>query len=645
MRNLVYCCLLAASAFAASAAPEKPLTVTSPDGKITVNVQLDSQGQARYTITRDRKTVLESSALGVVREDADFSRGLKLLSVSKPERVKDKYEILTSKRRENVYVANRQVVHLQNSEAKPIDLVFQVSDDGVAYRYVFPNTSPTVHRIKEEVSSFHFPAGAVAWLQPMAEAKSGWSQTNPSYEEYYQKEIAVGTPSPGKAGWVFPALFRTGDTWVVITETGLDRSYSGGRLRAESPAGEYKLGFADPLEVFTNGGHLPESTLPWNTPWRVIALGSLKQVAESNLGVHLATPPAKNAFAAQPGKASWSWPLLGDPNTTLDVQKRFVDYAAAMRWGYTLVDAEWDRQIGYEKMKELVEYGKTRGVKILVWYNSAGGWNAAPQTPRDRLLTKATRTAEFQKLKDMGVAGLKVDFFGGDGRSMIEYYHDLLEETARYGFAMNFHGCTLPRGWQRTYPHLMTMEAIRGLEFATFEQPNADEVPNHAAMLPFTRNIFDPMDFTPTVLHRLPKTTRSTTAAFELALSVLFVSGIQHYAEIPEGMDRAPDYVRSFLRDVPSVWDDVNFIEGYPGQHVVLARRGGKKWYVAGINGMATEKVVTVDLAAVGSAKTANIIRDGSDPLGFAQEKIDLKMQKTVKLSVPAHGGFVIVLE
>src|SRR6185295_18295492 len=227
----------------------------------------------------------------------------------------------------------------------------------------------------------------------------------------------------------------------------------------------------------------------------------------------------------------------------------------------------------------------------------AGDWNTAPQTPRDRMLTHESRVSEFERLKAMGVAGLKIDFFGGDGQSVIGYYHDILEDAAPYGFLMNFHGATLPRGWQRTYPHLMTMEAIKGLEFCTFEQKNADEEPAHAAMLPFTRNVFDPMDFTPVVLDRIPRIERRTTSGFELALSVVFTSGITHYAEIPEGMAKAPDYVREFLRGIPSVWDDVKFLDGYPGKFVVIARKGDGHWYVSGINGEATERKLTLGLS------------------------------------------------
>jgi alpha-glucosidase len=326
------------------------------------------------------------------------------------------------------------------------------------------------------------------------------------------------------------------------------------------------------------------------------------------------------------------------------VQKRFVDYAAEMGWRYCLVDALWDKQIGYEKIQELVDYARGKNVSILVWYNSGGDWNSAPQTPRDRMLTHESRVKEFDRLKQMGVAGLKVDFFGGDGQSQIHYYLDILEDAAPYGFLMNFHGATLPRGWQRTYPHLMTVEAIRGLEFVTFEQRNADQEPSHAAMLPFTRNVFDPMDFTPVVLDRIRRIERRTTSGFELALAVLFTSGIQHYAEIPEGMAKAPDYVRDFLKEVPDVWDDTRFLDGYPGKLAVLARQGNGRWYIAGINGEPTAKTVTLDLSRLNLGKPGRLIIDGDGGnLSFRQETIGLGADKKLELTMKPHGGFIIV--
>jgi hypothetical protein len=619
--------------------------LTSPAGRLTVDFRLKATGVPSYAISLDGQQVLQESRLGLVRDDADFSNGLSLIAETKSEPVEDRYEILTAKRRLNSYRANRKVFHLATVDGKKMDVIFQVSDDGVAFRYFFPENSTEVRRLKEEVSSFHFLPGTRAWLQPMSVAKSGWAQVTPAYEEYYDKDIAAGTPSTLGAGWVYPALFRSGATWLLVSEGSLTRSYCATRLRTESPEGEYTVGFPDPRESFNNGPVNPESKLPWLTPWRLIAIGSLKTIAESTLGIDLADKPAQPADPSiQPGKAAWSWPLLGDRQTNYEVQKRFIDYAADMNWRYLLIDAFWDKQIGYDKVKELADYARGKGVKILVWYNSAGDWNTTPHTPRNLLLTHESRVKEFDRLKEMGIAGLKIDFFGGDGQSMIGYYLDILDDAAPYGLLMNFHGATLPRGWERTYPHLMTMEAIKGLEAITGDQKNADQEPTHATMLPFTRNVFDPMDFTPVCLDKFPHSTRRTTSAFELALSVVFTSGIQHYAEIPEGMAKMPDYVKDFMKQVPSIWDDTKFIDGFPGKFVVLARKGDGRWFVAGINGDDEEKKLALDLNAIASDGEGLMITDGAGSQ-FEQQTIHPADTHPLNVTIKPHGGFVIVLK
>ena len=652
MTLLLYRCwrvLIAASLLSAmganAATPAASSRVTSPDQRIAVEVWLDENGSPHYIITRDGEQVLQASKLGLIRDDVDFSRDLRMLDASLIEGVADDYELLTSKRRHNAYRANRRTFSLQASSGQKLDIIFQVSNDGVAFRYRFPETSRRVHRLSEEISSFNFLPETQTWLQPMAAAKTGFASTNPSYEEIYQHEGTVGTPSPTGAGWVYPALFKSGDTWLLISETALGRHYAGTRLRNEWRSTEYRVGFPDPLEHFRGGPVAPESTLPWSTPWRLIVVGDLNTIVESTLGTDLADKPAAGAKVPGPGpgKASWSWPLLGDAHTNYETQKRFIDYAAEMGWRYTLIDALWDTQIGDAKMKELVDYARDKGVGILAWYNSAGDWNTAPQTPRDLLLTRKSRQREFERMKKLGIVGLKVDFWPGDGQSAIAYYHDVLEESARAGLLMNFHGSTLPRGWHRTYPHLMTMEAVRGLEFVTFDQKNAEDEPSHAAMLPFTRNVFEPMDFTPVVLDRINNIERRTSSAFELALSVLFTSGIQHYAEIPEGMARAPQYVRDFLKAVPSVWDDVKLIDGFPGKYVVLARRAGDVWYVAGINAEKAPRSLSLDLGSL-AVRHGTLITDGhGGNLSFEREAVSA--DKPLEITLAPRGGFVLTAE
>lgn len=618
--------------------------LASPNGRISVGFNVDAQGVPGYTVERDGHRVLDRSSLGLVRRDADFSKGLRITSQSHVEPVEDQYEILTAKRRVNHYHANRQVFHLQTGDGQRLDVEFQISNDGVAFRYVFPDASDKRHQLKEELSSFQFPANAKAWLQPMSVAKTGWEKVNPCYEELYQQEIAVGTPSTLGAGWCFPALFRSGDDWVLVSECNIGRNYCASRLRNESPDGKYTIGFPDPREGIADGAVAPESTLPWTTPWRIIVVGDLETIAESTLGIDLAAP-AKAAADVEPGKAAWSWALMKDSATVYDVQKRMIDYAADMGWQYCLIDAAWDQQIGHEKLAELADYARGKHVKIIVWENAAGDWNTTPYTPRNLLLTRDGRKREFERLKAMGVSGMKIDFFGGDGQSMINYYLDLLEESAPYGFAINFHGSTPPRGWQRTYPHLMTAEAVRGLEFATFEQKDADVVATHIAMLPFTRNVFDPMDFTPMVLDQIPNIERRTTSTFELALAVLLTSGVQHYAEIPEGMAKAPAYVRELLHRLPSVWEDTQFLDGYPGKYVVLARRGGNLWYIAGINANDEPKSLSLDLKRLATYGRGKLIADGDGGnLSFREEQIDLAKTPMLNLTMKPQGGFVLAL-
>ncbi|MBC8052532.1 MAG: glycoside hydrolase family 97 catalytic domain-containing protein [Sphingobacteriaceae bacterium] len=633
------CFFLLFLAFSLSA---QEYSLSSPDKKIKATIGLTA-GKAWYKVARENTEVLQVSKLGIIREDADFSTGLKVVSVTPAKAVSDSYQMLSSKRKLNVYKANNRVFHLKNASGQAMDIIFQVSNDGLVFRYYFPGTSTDVKKIKEEFTTYKFAPNTKAWLQPMANAKSGWAEANPSYEEFWHQAIPVGTPSPIKAGWIYPALFQAGTNWVLISETFPEGNYCGTRLKAESPDGEYAIGFPQPGEVFSPQAALnPESKLPWYTPWRVIALGSLKTVVESALGTDVSKPAVKMDLSfIKPGISSWSWVLLKDRATVYNVQKRFVDYAADMGWEYCLVDAEWDKQIGYDKMKELADYAKTKNVGVLVWYNSAGAWNTTPQTPKNKLLTAEDRKMEFARISSMGIKGIKVDFFGGDGQSFMQYYHDILRDAAAAKLLVNFHGTTLPRGLQRTYPNLVTMESIKGMEFRTFEQGVEDTAATHAAMAPFTRNVFDAMDYTPTVLHQIPKIKRQTSNGFELALSVLFQSGVQHIAETDQGVKQVPDYVKSFLKSLPVGWDDIKFIEGYPGKLAVIARKAGNKWYVAGINGENTEKKLSLDLSAFKAYKAGKLITDGAGEFSFSTASI--VPQAATQIMVKSKGGFVMV--
>lgn len=622
-------------------------TISSPDKAILVTCNI-GQHQSTYSISYHGKPVLEHSKLGLIREDEDFSVGLRVLNVSSPKIVKDSYSSINAKKKEIKYSATQRTIETATASGKKLNIIFRISNDGVAFQYEFPERSSDKKKITSEATTFHFKDGTRAWLQPKTEAQSGFEHTNPSYEAHYMMDIATGTPSPGPNGWIYPALFKVDDVWMLITEAALGRTYCGTALQQHSEGSEYKINFPQTPEVFTGGALNPESTLPWKTPWRIIAIGDLKTISESTLGTDLAFPAVKKDVSyIKPGKASWSWILQKDDSTVYRAQKKYIDFAADMKWEYCLIDANWDATIGYDSVKLLAEYATKKNVGVLVWYNSAGDWNTVKFTPKDKLLTHDARMKEFARIRAMGIKGIKVDFFSGDGQSMINYYIDILEDAAANELLVNFHGATLPRGMHRTYPNLMTAEAVHGYEMITFNQGDANKAPAHSVMVAMVRNVFDPMDFTPMCLYKIPRINRVTTSAFELATSVTFLSGIQHFAESPEGMKHVPEPVKNFLRDLPSTWDDVKFIDGYPGKLFVVARRSGNRWYVAGINGEAVEKRISLDLAFLRNKKM-NLITSGNssnDEPSFEITQPTLPSTGKLDVTLKANDGFVAVFE
>ncbi|MBW4361100.1 glycoside hydrolase family 97 protein [Flavobacterium taihuense] len=608
------------------------------DKTIKVEFNLTSKKTPSYKVFFKNKLVINTSELGIVREDANFYTDMKIVKVSEAKAVQDDYNMLQGKRKNIHYAANQYIVRLQNKTGEDMEIIFQLSYDGIALRYHFPKTSDVIKKITEEKTTYNFDAPAKAWLQPMSKAKTGWKETNPSYEEHYAMGVPVNAKPAIGEGWVYPALFNANDAWVLITESGLQDNYCGSRLVYNDASKALQVTFPQKEEIFPNGALNPESQLPWYTPWRIITVGTLKTITESTLGTDLADPAIPmDASFIKSGLSSWSWVLLKDESVNFETTLQFIDYASSMNWPYCLIDADWDTRIGDAKMKELVAHAAAKNVKLLVWYNSSGSWNSTEYHPKGKLLTHADRDKEFSKLQEMGIAGVKVDFFGGDGQSMIAYYHAMLKDAAEHKLLVNFHGATLPRGLQRTFPNLISTEAVKGQEYITFFQDIADLQPSHCSMLPFARNVFDPMDFTPMVLDSIPNIKRKTTPAFELALPVLFLSGIQHIAETPVGMAKMPKYVVDYLKDIPTNWDDSKFIDGYPGKYIVMARKKDNVWHIVGINGENKAKEIELDLSFVTNESGYVILENEK---GFQQQMIS--KNKKLKVTMKPNGGFVV---
>jgi alpha-glucosidase len=628
-------------------------TVTSPDGRIQMQVRLAEPdrtgayppGKTRlyYQVAHDRQAVLAWSPLGISRSDQDFVDGLAFVEAGAARTIDETYTIPHGKRRTYRNHANEQTLLFRNANGARVELVVRAYNDGVAFRYRFPEQSQDRYTVTSEQTGFRLPPGGKVWAHPYDRA----TKYTPAYETYYVNGVDMGTASPIEAGWAFPVLACTADRtrWLLVTEAGLDPSYCGSRLEQNAPDGVYRIRFPEEAEGDATGQVEPSWTLPWATPWRVVIVGdSLGTIVESTLVTDVSPPSAvKDTSWIQAGRASWSW--LSDHASPQDFNKlkAFVDLAVEMGWEYSLVDANWDRMRN-GTIHDLAAYANSKGVALLLWYNSGGPHNHVSEKPRGLMDHREIRREEFQIIRKWGVRGVKVDFFQSDKQNMIQLYHDILQDAAEAQIMVNFHGCTLPRGWSRTYPHLMTMEAVRGAECYSFDKRFTAEAPIQNTITPFTRNVVGPMDCTPVQLADI-RYPHLTTYGHELALPIVFESGWLHFADKVSSYRDLPEVPKEFLKNVPVAWDETKFIEGDPGEYVVLARRSGQSWYVGGINGQDSGRDVAVTLPFLGQPRyTVTVITDGDGPRNFRSETQAVTPADPLEIRLLPYGGFVAVL-
>jgi len=627
------------------------INLESPDNKISVHVYIEN-GNLYYNIDNAGKQIIEKSPLGIVLENEDFSKDLTFSSLSEIKEEENNYRLIYGKKKDVKTRFREQTIFVKNTNDKQLGVTFRIMNDGVAFAYDLTGEGNGI--VLKETSGFKLPAGSMAFISPLAKAKSGWAKTNPSYEDHYQQDIPIGQPSVYGEGWVFPALFKVGDTgWILISETGVDKNYVSSHLADDSTEGLYILEFPHPDHNLSEEPTSAKISLPFKTPWRTITFGeNLNTVIESTMAQDLVKPYYESESGFKPGKSTWSWLVYNDGRTTFEDTKQFIDMASFLNFDYCLIDAVWDVQIGRDKIKQLAEYATQRNVGLLLWYNSNGNWNDAPQSPIHIMNTRDSRRKEMAWMQEAGIKGIKVDFFGGDKQSGMKLYQEILEDANEFGLSCNFHGATLPRGWDRMFPNFATAEAVMGMEFCKFEQENADLEPNHCTVLPFTRNVFAPMDYTPTVLNpelgEKPGTgsVRKTTMAFELALPVIFYSPIQHLGIVPDNMKQFSDFIWKYLSDLPTNWDDTKLIGGYPGKDVIMARMKDNKWFIAGINGEDKEKDFSLSLSFINKDSKAIIITDKKGQNNdVEQSEIVLKPDTPLSISVQNYGGFIIILE
>ena len=586
--------------------------------------------------------------MGLETNMGSFVKGLKL-ERHEIHSIDTVYEQSRIKASHIHYQANELTCHLTNAEGRQMAVTFRVSNNDVALRYSLPRQHGTGSvRVMSEATGFHFPEQTTTFLCPQSDAMIGWKRTKPSYEEEYKVDAPMSDRSQYGHGYTFPCLFRVGDDgWVLVSETGVDSRYCASHL-SDAENGLYRIAFPMPEENNGNGTVEPAFALPGSTPWRTITVGeSLKPIVETTVPWDVVEPRYTTKQDYRMGRSTWSWILWQDDSSNFDDQVKYVDLAAALGYEYVLVDSWWDNNMGYQKMEKLVEYARSKGIGIFLWYSSSGYWNDIEQSPINKMDNAIIRKQEMSWMQKLGVKGIKVDFFGGDKQETMRLYEDILSDADDHGLMVIFHGCTLPRGWERMYPNYVGSEAVLASENLIFNQHFCDNEAFNACLHPFIRNTVGCMEFGGTFLNkRLNRgndggTTRRTTDVFQLATAVLFQNPIQNFALAPNNLTDAPQLCIDFMKQVPTTWDEVRFIDGYPGKYVVLARRHGDTWYVAGINATQEPLKLKVDLPML-SGKTVSCYKDDKKQQPMC-ESLKVKADKKVQLDILPQGGVVLV--
>lgn len=623
---------------------------TSPDEKMFVEVS-DEAGIPSYSIVYDGAIFVGRSPLGLQTNIGDFTREMTLLpEQTAPHLYEGDYELRTIKKSKVHYRYTEAVCSFGKEGKKVYDVIFRIADNDVAFKYrMHPQGDTKVCIVEDEVTGFAMPEGTTTFLCPQSGPMGGFARTSPSYETPYTVDDATGKNGWGE-GYTFPCLFKNNDKgWILVSETGVNGSYCASRLLGQE-GGLYTIGFPQPGENNGNGTVNPGIALPGETPWRTLTIGhTLAPIVETTVPFDMVAPLYEASKEYVYGCGSWSWIIGMDGSTVYDEQKRYIDFSAAMGYQTVLVDALWDTQIGRDNIKRLAEYGASKGVALFLWYNSNGYWNDAPQGPRGIMNNAIARRKEMKWMQSIGIRGIKVDFFGGDKQATMQLYEDILADANDYGLLVVFHGCTLPRGWERMYPNYASSEAVLASENLYFSQGSCDAEAFNACIHPFVRNAVGSMDFGGSTLNKYYHATntpkgnkRMTSDVFALATAVMFQSPVQHFSLAPNNLTDAPAWAVDFMKQVPTLWDEVRFIDGYPGKYVVMARRQGDRWYVVGVNARKETLELKVSLPMFAAGDTVRLYSDDKE-LNGSVKFVRVNKKQEMKLVIPCNGGIVVM--
>ena len=631
--------------------------VSSPNGELKVEMN-DKDGKATYRVLLGQDVVLEESPLGLVTSAANLSEGLKIGKVSDAKTVKESYELRNAKKQHISVEATEQTVNLTDKNGRDVLAVeWHVDNQNVAFRYIVKEHARRLSvLVTKEETGYRLPEGSTSFNCPQMGSQSGFARTAPSYESSYEWDAPLGKNGWGE-GYVFPALFKVGTkAWVMLNETGLGANYCASHLQ-NAGGNLYQIAFPNPKEFGGVGTSEPGIALPAELPWRTITVGrTMKAMAETTIQWDVVKEQYPASQNYQYGRATWSWIIRMDASCNYDEQKEYIDFAARLGYEYVLIDALWDTNIGYEGIERLAQYARTKNVGLFLWYNSNGYWNDAPQGPKGKMHRLIDRQKEMAWLQKTGIKGMKIDFIGSDKQQTMQMYEDILYDANQYGLMVIFHGCTLPRGWERMYPNFVGAEAVRASENFSFGQDENDREAQSATIHPVLRNAVGNMDFGGSTLNKHYSKdnqrgrTRRTSDVFALATAVLFQTPVQNFALAPNNFEDAPAWAMDFMKSVPVTWEDVRYIDGYPGKYLVMARKSqAGKWYVAAINAQKEPLKLKLDLSFLGKDGMMQVYSDkviSTDDKGwnsFEGGVKETKVKKNLTVVVPKDGAAVIV--
>lgn len=626
MKRISLFILAAAAAFSSCSS----LNVASPDKSLSVDLFQGAEGNVMFKVSDGGQCLMDSISVGLSTSSQEWSTGLKV-AASSSKAVKDDYVMVLGKRSHCVNDANEVTFILTNAAGAKLNVVFRAYNDGVAFRYVLPQVAEG-EAVTGEKTVYNIPDGTNRWIAPYHAD---------GYEDFFPLATNGEKASrmQRRPDWGYPVLIEpVASKFILLSEAGLERDHCGSWLRNDVSLSKYAVVMADES--------LPVNGSSWESPWRVMIAGGLDEVVESTLITDVS--PA-NAIGdtdwIQPAPAAWIYWANNHGSNDYKIVTEYMDLAKEMGWPYNLIDAEWDEMTNGGDIEDALAYSREIGVKSMIWYNSTTNWiNGAP-TPQYRLNKPEDREKEYSWLNEQGVVGIKVDFFRSDRVEDINYYYDLMEDAAKHKIYINFHGATLPRGWQRTYPNLVSTEAVYGAEWYNNRPILTNRAAAHNATLPFTRNVVGSMDYTPGTFTD-SQHPHITTNSHELALYVLFESGVQHMPDRPEAYLTLPSEIKSMLSTLPTAWDDSKLLAGYPGEQVVIARRKGNDWYIAGINGKDEAQTISFSLEKLGGAAgEALIVTDGPSDREFTIGKTTLEANGQMSIACQPRGGFSIVLK